>query len=578
MNPSNTNPLATPVLTHRRFRCRHGGVGPESTWIGDSMYGFCTRANCELAKNQVPLPYVDEDQTTLTGVALLTCDGCLASGRNPNTMRSRVCATDTLACAEVSCGHPVHIALIGATPDVARWKELGERRLREARHVPAAAAAAAAVDKPRTLMERLCNDPGFCEKPVVTANVFECDHNGKGVVTKWRADTLISYCRAGLWCDACRERRALTPTPTNPNKIQAAALATCPACLDAGRSPNTVCMRTCMEDTRRCRVPRCGGQLQIRAVVALADIDGWIRAGEAWVMSAAENEAAEMEERMKALALTEADIIAECQRLDSLDDIFRLTSGASKHVAFTVASDWLARSHAFWDRRHPNAAEELATMLAQPRSLALFMERCSFCGTSCSPVALSVRFCATIRKHLLRGHTELTVACSSPSCVEQACTVCRLAPAGGTARDAAADVDAAIPSIGATKLLQECRANYGRFPAVFNVLRRDDVGIEMVRRVADEFLAKQMSDAWRAENPASGARLVEMIRPSGPPPAACSFCGVKPPAGATAAVRVCQSFGAHLARTTCKPTFCFGCCDKRACTECRAASACRVKN
>ena len=577
MNPIEANTLAKPatLTTHHLIRCAHGGTSPASTWITDEPHGRCLRPSCEFAQKGINLPPIEEDQATLSGVALLSCDGCLGGGRNPHTSRARVCATDVLACAEPTCGYPLHIVLVGATPDVSRWRELGEKRLAA---VSPASAAAAAAGSPPSVLEQLYADMEGRNVPIVTAKLFKCLHGGKGTPSTWTADTLISYCRAGKWCDACREHRALPPTPTESTKLKGAALATCPQCLASGRSPNTVRMRTCLEDALTCRMPQCNAPLQIRAIVALADIDRWIGVGNEWVNRDALRAEAEMDVRRQEIKAREETTRAFCQALDALEDIYHHTTGESRELATAVATDWLERNHTCWTRNHPHAIDRLAYLLAYPRTHELYADKCNFCSRSATfdKMLPSVRFCGNIRRHLLRPGSELTVACKNPLCVATECAACRAPPAVAAAKDAAADVNAAIPSIGDSKLLQRCRDKLDNLPVVVSLLKENSASAAVVGRVAAEYLERKMSDAWRAEHPTGAARLVEMIQPSTPAKRECSFCGTIPDPSVPAETLVCKSLGLHLARANCRPTYWFQCCVQFSCVECRKASGRRV--
>lgn len=554
---------------HNEFACAHAGIAARSVWIADTPTSFCSRRNCPLAGR--PLPPVTTDRATLSGNALLVCHGCLLNGRQPHSMRPNVTPTTPLVCSLAGCGHPLHIRVVSATVDVDRWIAQGKQRLDAFQRQEAAARAK--LPPAPTAMDRVYSLDHIDDAPVLTHNLFQCDHGVKdGEPTAWIADTATSMCAR----PSCRDkRRPLKPVVTDRAKLTGFALLTCAACLDAGRQPNSVRMNVCADDVQFCTYTDCDAQLRIRAIVARGDIERWYAVGRSWIAQRAERDAAEHEEQLRIVREQDADLERQCAELDSLDDIYLLTSGRSDELAARVAAAWLERNHYTWVRKHPDAVAKLAHLLSRPSGWIVYAQNCDFCATSMlmSTGAARPQFCAAIRRHLLRDGAP-TASCGADTCTATDCVACRARPTH--TKQAAAAVQQVIPAL-------DDAANVEMYRGISSVVAlRDAMGgksSNVVTRVASDFLQRTMAPGWTLNNPDAVGRLVAILTADAADCARldrCSFCRKAPLSPGALDFAPCRPFDTHLRGVSCGLT---ARCRRPGCTaqQCAVCHAARPK-
>lgn len=542
MQPTTTTDLARlygPTrLTHRKFKCC-------SEWIADTPTSFCTRRNCP--NTGKPLPPVDVDRATLPGMALLVCHGCLTNGRQPHSVRAGVAPTASLVCNLVSCGHALHICVVSAAVDADRWIAQGHQRL--VAYQTRAAGERAKLPPAPTAMDRVYSLDHIDEPPVLTLNLFQCNHGGKSAEpTSWIADTAVSFCARM----PCREKRVpLKPVVTDRAKLTGFALLTCPTCLDNGRAPNCVRMNVCSTDVERCAHTDCGAPLRIRAIVARGDIDRWYETGRRWLAERAARDAADHAAQLDAIRAQDDVVAQQCAELATLEQLYDLTSGRSLELGVRVATAWLERNHGNWFRKHPEAADALGRLLVEPSAWIAYAERCDFCNTSMLLAAGSQRpqFCGAIRRHLLHSGT-LTAGCGAESCTVAECAACRARPAVAGAKQSEA-LHAAIPALDAERSIEMYRGIHS-VPALRNAMRGKPEG--MVTRVASEFLRREMTPGWSLNNPDATGRFVSILLADDAECARldrCSFCRKAPLSPGELDFAPCRPLETHLRGVSC---------------------------
>ena len=563
------------MMTHRLFECAHGGVGPRSSWIADTPTSFCTRRNCPSTGR--PLPPVETDRAALPGMALLVCHGCLLNGRQPHSVRAGVAPSASLMCGLVACGHPLHVRAVSATVDAERWIAQGHQRLVALQSQ--AATARAKLPPAPTAMDRVYSLDHIDEPPVLTHNLFQCNHGVKDAEpTSWIADTVVSFCAK----NPCREKRVpLKPAAADRTKLTGFALLTCPACLDNGRAPNCVRMNVCATDVERCAHTDCGAPLRIRAIVARGDIDRWHETGRRWLVERADRDAADHAAQLATIRAQDDLVAQQCTELATLDEIYALTSGRSLELGVRVATEWLERNHGSWFRKHADAAATLGRLLAEPSAWIAYAERCDFCNASMLLAAGSQRpqFCGAIRRHLLHGGAP-TAGCGAESCTVAECAACRARPAAAAASGKQAEaLHAAIPALDAERSVEMYRG-ISSVPALRDAMRGKAEGI--VTRVASEFLQRQMTPGWALHNPDATGRFVSILLADDADCARldrCSFCRKAPLSPGELDFVPCRPLETHLRGVSCgltarcrRPT-----CTATQCATCFAARPRRNK-
>jgi len=422
------------VLMHNQFRCMHGGhtaAGSPAEWIADAPTTFCARKQCPLTAAGQPLLPVAADRAALPGFALLVCPQCDEAGRQAHSTRPRTAAVERPPCLVAGCGGLTYVRVVTANADVDAWMAAGRQR-QQARTIALARAQA-----PRPAQPTLAGafDVANIDGPTVLGHwLFECTHGAKKSASKGGATWIDN--QPGSTCRTCN--RSVTAVPTDRTNLTGFALLSCRACLADGHQPNSVRMHVKSTDRLTCR--RDSTALNIRAIVARTDIDQWLAAGEQWLV---ERGAAEMAANMARAAHYEAfhaALVHQCTDVPQpLAHVYGIVHGASQlvgmHTLEEVAQRWLSATYPMWTKRHADAPQRLAAILAQVPPL--MAHKCNFCGADAlidATIQMAPRFCDDVRVHLrLPDATRrLTIGCVRGGCAadgsKQNCLTCIAAP------------------------------------------------------------------------------------------------------------------------------------------------------